>query len=79
MRLSPDCKNESVGGQCGFCAICGRRFKYFNRLDGQPIMHIIGPSPNDSDFIKEFCESNKSLKDLAPDYKVKLTEDEENG
>ena len=78
MRLSPDCINTSVGGVCGFCEKCGRKVKYFNNLAGQPILHIIGPSKNDHPDIIEKCEQNKSLKDLAPDFK-KSWEIKENG
>lgn len=56
--LSPDCKNTSFGGMCGCCTLCGRKFEYFNRADGQLILHIVGASENDSKEMKELCKTN---------------------
>ena len=70
IQLSPDCSNTRLGGSCGYCGKCGRAFKYVNRLDGQPILHIVAPSVNDSKDVKEICTANLLLTDLAPLFKV---------
>ena len=68
MRLSPDCKNTSLGFMCCFCGKCGRGFEWRRDKPVEPITaynnnycHIIKASTNDHEGVKEIAKEQRKV------------------
>ena len=61
MKLSPECKNESLGLMCGACERCGRVFEWRKGEDGNSYKHITKASPKDDPEAKELAKKEGRL------------------